>query len=46
MELSTNIPMAALAEACRLVDTTQKSRIGLVDQYLIVYSIQGKSSHN
>ena len=44
MELSTNIPMAALAEACRLVDTTQKRKI--VHQYLIVDSIQGKSSHN
>ena len=34
MELSTNISMAALAEVCRLVDTTQKRRI--VDQYLVV----------
>ena len=46
MKLSTNISMAALAKACRLVDTMQKRRIGRVDQYLIVYSIQGKSSHN
>ena len=46
MELSTNISMVALAEACRLVDTTQKRRIGLVVQYLIVYTIQGKPSHN
>ena len=30
MELSTNISMAAIAEACRLVHTTQKTRI--VDQ--------------
>ena len=31
MELSTNIPMAALAEAYRPVDTTQKRKI--VHQY-------------
>ena len=46
MKLSKSISMAALAEACRLADTTQKRRIGLADQYLTVYSIQGKSSHN
>ena len=44
MELSTNISMAALAKACRPVDTTQKRRT--VDQYLIENSIQGKLSRN
>ena len=44
MELSTNISIAVLAEACRLVVTAQKRRI--VDQYFIVYSIQGKLSPN
>ena len=34
MELSTNILMAAPAEACRSVDTMQKRR--MVDQHLIV----------
>ena len=43
-KLSTNTSMAALAEACRLVDTKQKRRT--VGQCLIVYSIQGKLSCN
>ena len=33
MELSTNISMAALAEACRLVNTTHKK--GIVDRSVL-----------
>ena len=44
MELTANILMAVVVEACRLVDTVQKRRI--VDQYLKVYSIPGQSSRN